>query len=519
MKSTTMHKVTKIGLALLAILLLSSCDKNSVHSSKAVREFHLSQGKIEHINEHHIMLLELEHHSANPTQGDLYDIGTDCYPFKPTGELGNIQIDISDDVAVGYMSIRDLSAQKTTAFFPEDDKPSYTFHADKSYEICFSHSGRIDKTQTLFVRFYAETNKNLKRDKSVGFDQGDIDTLKAGKDCTGRTCDLAEADLSYMDLSDLNLSGAKMTSANLYGANLSRTTLDGTHMQNIFISRANFNHTNINTEYFSFNTIEGASFGYATFYRNTIFKPMDNKYNDINFSYADLSNVSMNNVHFHGSTTFVGTKFYNTQLYSSKFHKLDMRNADFKGARVNQYTSFYEADIRHIGEDSLKVLEDSGANLEKSIVYSKGDGTHDVRYEQLGDIRLYYGSSCRGGYDTLDSNKDYHINCKKSTECENDKIRSLLFYPRVRKNIAIRLYDDPGGRIEIPLRGTEDYTTIYRNRQKINEPFCVDGLEHDTSRREGKQGFYVNHHEATGLCSSGLNGHVSHIRLVDKDDM
>jgi len=518
MKRISMHEVTKIGLALLAILLLSSCDKNSAYTSKAVREFHLSQGKIKYINENHIMVLELEHHNANPIQGDLSDIGTDCYPFKPIEELSNIQIDISSDAAIGYMSIQDLSAQNTITFFPEDNNVSYTFHADKSYEICFSNSGQIEKTQTLFVRFYANANKSLKSDEFVGFDQGDINALKAGKDCTGLTCDLTKADLSYMDLSDLNLSGAKMNSANLYGANLSRTILDGTHMNDVAIQYAVFNHTNINTENFTFKGIEGASFEYATFYKNTTFYSGDN-YTDINFNHADLSNTTMSGVHFHGSSTFVGTKFYNTQLYGSEFHKLDMRHADFEGARVDKHASFYEADIRDISEDSLKVLENSGANLKKSIVYSKGDGTDNVRYEEFGDIRLYYAHNCRGDYDTLDSNKNYHINCKKSTECENDKITSLLFYPRARKNIAIRLYDDPRGRIEIPLTGTEDYTTVYRNRQKIKEPFCIDGLEHDTYRREEKQGFSVNYHAATGLCSSGLNGHVSHIRLVDEDDM
>ncbi|MEA2111417.1 MAG: hypothetical protein U9P71_05150, partial [Campylobacterota bacterium] len=106
----------------------------------------------------------------------------------------------------------------------------------------------------------------------------------------------------------------------------------------------------------------------------------------------------------------------------------------------------------------------------------------------------------------------------QSSLCHDDNIQSILFYPRTRENIAIRLYDDQDGQIDF-LTGTEDYTTIYRNTKEIKTPFCVNGLEHDTSSKESAQGFHVNYHEATGPHEDGLNNHVSHIKLVDEDDL
>jgi hypothetical protein len=126
------------------------------------------------------------------------------------------------------------------------------------------------------------------------------------------------------------------------------------------------------------------------------------------------------------------------------------------------------------------------------------------------DIVFYSDRYCTTGIAGVFQSSDTstYVSCKDSGRCKNDAIKSVLLYPGVRKHKAMRLYDHPDGKT------SDDYTSIYRRSQKIEEPFCIRGLEHDTSPREAAQGLVVNYHK-----NNGLNGKVSYIKIVPSDKM
>ena len=125
------------------------------------------------------------------------------------------------------------------------------------------------------------------------------------------------------------------------------------------------------------------------------------------------------------------------------------------------------------------------------------------------DIVFYSDYYCTEGIaGVFQSNDTTYVSCQDSGRCENDAIKSVLLYPGVERYKAMRLYDDPDGKL------SDDYTSIYRGSQTIEEPFCIRGLEHDTSDREAAQGITVNYHE-----DNGLNGKVSYIKIVPSSEM
>ncbi len=125
------------------------------------------------------------------------------------------------------------------------------------------------------------------------------------------------------------------------------------------------------------------------------------------------------------------------------------------------------------------------------------------------DIVFYSDYYCTSGIKgVFQSAEDAHVNCKTSSRCDNDEIKSVLLYPGTKKHKAMRLYDDPGG------SRSDDYTSIYRGVKDLDQPFCIRGLEHDTSSREAAQGITVNYHP-----NNGLNGKVSYIKIVPSDEM
>ena len=126
------------------------------------------------------------------------------------------------------------------------------------------------------------------------------------------------------------------------------------------------------------------------------------------------------------------------------------------------------------------------------------------------DIVFYSDFYCTSGIAGVFQSSDdsTYVSCKDSSRCKNDEIKSVLLYPGVRKHKAMRLYDDPDGKL------SDDYTSIYRGSRTIEEPFCIRGLEHDTTDREAAQGLVVNHHH-----KNGLNGKVSYIKIVPSDEM
>ena len=78
---------------------------------------------------------------------------------------------------------------------------------------------------------------------SFGFDQDDLDKLKATNECVG--CNLSGANLSYANLSGANLNRADLRGANLFGINLHRANLEGAYLNKANLNKANLNKANL----------------------------------------------------------------------------------------------------------------------------------------------------------------------------------------------------------------------------------------------------------------------------------
>lgn len=501
--------VYNIVLFWIALFLLSGCD-NSTVTSKVLREYSFTKNEISHANEKHIMILSLEHYNAGESSNDLGTAGSDCYEFQPTTDLDSVSMDIVVNSVVGSVNITDVVAEEVSIL---NNMDMYNFKANRRYEICVVHNGLKDVNQTLFLYFSSKT-------AVLRADQESVNRLIVDKSCTGHECDLSDGDLSNMDLLDANLSGARMHGANLYKSNLTRADLTGTNLSNIYIAHAIFDNTTISeSTSFSFrSSMEYASF-VKTIFNGITFQADRTRtlYKNVDFSHASFLHVNMYGISFN-NCKFNDAIFNKTNMTNSKFSKNEFQGADFSklltSNEIDEDTSFYEADLRGISSASFDLLRESGANLDKSIIANAGDGPHVTYYENLGKIELYHDAGCKGQKDTLISTKEYHINCKEESKCTNDAIASVLFYPKVKKGIALRLYDDSEGRIHV-LAGDEDYITIYRNSQEIEEPFCISGFEHDTTEK----GFIAKYHHASFPNTNNLTGHVSYIKLVDESDL
>ncbi len=487
----------------MSALLFYGCGSSNTVETRVLREGETDVT----FNENSTVLFVADSILSSEEQNDTGSLGEDCMTmeFQKAHPNTRLQFDRSGIIAAIRIENRQNGSMRT--FERNDVNAVFDFKAETPYRYCLLYDSDFNKKKKpLFVRL--ET-------APFGANDADVQRLKNGEDCPG--CDLSGADLSNLDLRDLNLSMARMNNVLLYQSDLSGALLYGTHLSNISAAGSTFDWTDLWHVYsLSFANIENASF------RHTIFPAYTDApkafsastpYRGINFSHADLNGTNMGSIPFH-NCNFYGASFYNAAMYFASFQGDNMAHADFTGAKVNEKTDFSNADLRYLANDSLHILETGHAILDNAIVADKGDGKSVVRYEDFGEIRFYDDTDCHGAHIlTLDSEKEWNINLKERDENENDRIASVLFYPRTRKNIELILYDDPDGHKTTTGGAVEDYTVIDRGRENIAEPFCIRGLEHDTSSREEQKGFDVTYHKATFPNVAGLNNKVSHIRL------
>ncbi len=119
----------------------------------------------------------------------------------------------------------------------------------------------------------------------------------------------------------------------------------------------------------------------------------------------------------------------------------------------------------------------------------------------------YCEQDVKGLFEAGDSENDYTVECDSYSgngTCQNDEVSSVLIQPGVLKGKDVRVFDDRDGDLG------DDYTSIYRGHNTLDTPFCINGLEHDTTSGEEAAGILVNHHP-----NNGLNGKVSRIRILD----
>jgi len=167
-------------------------------------------------------------------------------------------------------------------------------------------------------------------------------------------------------------------------------------------------------------------------------------------------------------------------------------------------------EVKDIAVSYHKDDEGTGDGLNGKVSHVKVDTSTSAHDPD--DIVYYSDFYCTTGISgVFNSSENTYVSCKDSHRCKNDEIKSVLLYPGVKKYKAMRLYDDPDG------SKSKDYVSIYRGSKTIEEPFCIRGLEHDTSDREREQGISVNYHDTSILGK--LNGKVSYLKIVPSGDM
>lgn len=129
-------------------------------------------------------------------------------------------------------------------------------------------------------------------------------------------------------------------------------------------------------------------------------------------------------------------------------------------------------------------------------------------YTDVKDIVFYEHLNCegdeKGAFSSQHKNED--VFCKDDNICDNDEFSSMKIYPGVRRNTVVKLYDNSG------MSRSDDWTRIHIGSVEFEEPFCVNGFEHNTSDREADQGITVIHHPM-----NGLNGKVSALKVISSN--
>ncbi|HHD64149.1 MAG TPA: hypothetical protein ENK96_07295 [Desulfobulbaceae bacterium] len=129
-------------------------------------------------------------------------------------------------------------------------------------------------------------------------------------------------------------------------------------------------------------------------------------------------------------------------------------------------------------------------------------------YTDVKDIVFYEHQNCEGDEKGEFSSryKDGTVNCDGDKRCDNDEISSIKIYPGIKKNTVIALYASSN------KPHMDDWTRIHIGETNLTEPFCITGLEHNTSDREAAHDINVIYHKM-----NGLNGKVSQVRIFKSE--
>jgi hypothetical protein len=130
-------------------------------------------------------------------------------------------------------------------------------------------------------------------------------------------------------------------------------------------------------------------------------------------------------------------------------------------------------------------------------------------YTDVKDIVFYEHTNCEGDEKGEFSSKYKNgtVNCDGDKRCDSDEISSIKIYPGIKRNTVIALYDSSN------KPHMDDWTRIHIGETNLTEPFCIKGLEHNTSDREAGHDINVIYHKM-----NGLNGKVSRVRIFKSEN-
>lgn len=115
------------------------------------------------------------------------------------------------------------------------------------------------------------------------------------------------------------------------------------------------------------------------------------------------------------------------------------------------------------------------------------------------DIFFYEGNNCTQDIKAkLRSYSSHDINCKKSNNCDNDEIRSVLLMSYGKSRYTLKVFDHPDG------KQNDDWSVLKVDTTKFVGSQCVKTFEKDRNL----QGVEVDFHK-----DNGLDGKISRIEV------
>lgn len=182
--------------------------------------------------------------------------------------------------------------------------------------------------------------------------------------------DLSGGDLSGANLSGVNLEGVSFHKTNLSGADLKRAYLPNSYFGYANLSGADFSGADVVISDFHNANLSGANFSGAGL--------IEANFADADLSGADFSGASLG-----------GARFFNADLSGANLNGSSIRDADVRGARLQNAATFINADLTDSNFSGVNFngSDLSGANLQNATL----DGA-DLSGANLNGASLIYAS-------------------------------------------------------------------------------------------------------------------------------
>lgn len=353
--------------------------ENETNPDYLVSESSLATSSLKNVHEGHTVLLNLEHPQSYQTDGDLKNIGSDCYTFKPTKEF-EAKISIDPQMPIEILEITDRQSSEYYSVDKDNNETTYLFQKGTDYEICVHHDGKAEHNQTLTMKF--DESNDL--ESSLMTMNTSCDLRKS--DLTGCTFQPGNTSCSWLSKTGDNLPTTFMN-CDLSGSILNHTQI------NISTYNAKFNNITVNSEtvfdlasneqnqifvnhmqmedvdltvmpdenFLLPKDIKGISFENSTIGKKI--KNSDGHLEDINFKGADLSGVTWSNVKF-DHVNFTNALLTQAKILDSLFKDTVLNNTNFKDATLS-YTDFSGARIEKVDFSGATLL---GTNFDNTQI-------------------------------------------------------------------------------------------------------------------------------------------------------
>lgn len=429
--------VILIGVLLTMLFGVYGCG-SSENENSIVSESSLASNASTNVGEDHKILLKLEHPQSISTDGDLEDIGSDCYTFKPSKDI-DANLFIDPNMPIDRIEIKDLETLNYYVVKKDDVNPSYLFSQYDSYKICVHHDGEAAHDQLLTINF---SDSNIPGSSSMTMNTGcdyqehDLSgcVFRPGHStCDGkvpgpiddnftfRHCDLTGADLRdtiiqvptpfakfnniKVNNRDSDGDGQRHTGTKIY-----LTEFSGMEIENVDLTSVEtFIWPSGNKAHISFkNSILGDKISFkepGTFINisNVIFEGSDLSnatlsgitFDNVNFKDANLSQATLDYAVFTNGTTLNNTNFTDSFLENASFEtgisNTYLTEVDFSGATL------YGTTFDFITIDKC-TFKNCKTDEQTSVVYSE---LKNMDLEQLSFLAKSYVDMSNTTQDTI----------------------------------------------------------------------------------------------------------------------